>query len=421
MFKNFVLPLAIAAMIAAILAQASDRRGFEELAIRAAVADEARTPGAKCPLSQDFTDKADIRLLSICFKYGLDAFEAAQRYPATAAKVFAVYGEEETFQKVLDRYGHQVIPVVAYFVENGSREFQIRQALGDALQKIWEGKKPKWELADITREQIGLIAIYHLEHRGHEMLAEFEIVDGVAKRKLLARFLLGAKDLLLGGVGDLETILVRGERLPTWKEVGFAALDVAIVAGGVGAVAKAARVGGGAAEVVEKSAVRLGAEGAATKNTIRLAAESTAGKNTIRLAAAEGAAENNAIRLTAAEGAAEKNAIRLAAAEGAAEKNTIRLAAEGAYEAISAVGKTGVLVAPVAFVYVAVTRPQLIASAGGWVAEQLGANRLVGIFVVYLMGIFLIFQLLRPLLWCGRTVGKPIFRLARYAYNKGVT
>ena len=407
MFKNFVLPLAIAAMIAAILAKASDRRGFEELAIRAAVADEARTPGAKCPLSQDFTDKADIRLLSICLKYGLDAFEAAQRYPATAAKVFAVYGEEETFQKVLDRYGHQVIPVVAYFVENGSREFQIRQALGDALQKIWEGKKPKWELADITREQIGLIAIYHLEHRGHEMLAEFEIVDGVAKRKLLARFLLGTKDLLLGGVGDLETILVRGERLPTWKEVGFAALDVAIVAGGVGAVAKAARLGGGAAEVVEKSAVRLGAEGAATKNTIRLAAESTAGKNTIRLAAAESAAENNAIRL--------------AAAEGAAEKNTIRLAAEGAYEAISAVGKTGVLVAPVAFVYVAVTRPQLIASAGGWVAEQLGANRLVGIFVVYLIGIFLIFQLLRPLLWCGRTVGKPIFRLARYAYNKGVT
>ena len=407
MFKNFVLPLAIAAMIAAILAKASDRRGFEELAIRAAVADEARTPGAKCPLSQDFTDKAEIRLLSICFKYGLDAFEAAQRYPATAAKVFAVYGEEETFQKVLDRYGHQVIPVVAYFVENGSREFQIRQALGDALQKIWEGKKPKWELADITREQIGLIAIYHLEHRGHEMLAEFEIVDGVAKRKLLARFLLGTKDLLLGGVGDLETILVRGERLPTWKEVGFAALDVAIVAGGVGAVAKATRLGGGAAEVVEKSAVRLGAEGAATKNTIRLAAESTAGKNTIRLAAAESAAENNAIRL--------------AAAEGAAEKNTIRLAAEGAYEAISAVGKTGVLVAPVAFVYVAVTRPQLIASAGGWVAEQLGANRLVGIFVVYLIGIFLIFQLLRPLLWCGRTVGKPIFRLARYAYNKGVT
>jgi hypothetical protein len=364
MFKKFLLPLVIAAVIAAMLAMASDQRGFEELAVRAAIADEARAQGTKCPLSQEYTDKGEIGLLSICLKYGLGAFEAAQRYPATAAKVFAVYGEDETFQKVLDRYGHQVIPVVAYFVENGSREFQIRQALGDALQKIWEGKKPKWQLADITREQIGLIAIYHLEHRGHEMLAEFEIINGVAKRKPLARFFLGAKELLLGGVGDIETILVRGERLPTWKEVGFAALDVTIVAGGVGAVAKATRLGVGAAETVEKSTVRL-------------------------------------------------------AAEGAAEKNTIRVAAEGAYEAISAVGKTGVLVAPIAFAYVAITRPQLIASAGGWVAEQLGGNRWVGIFAVYLIGMFLVLQFLRPLLWCGRIVGKPIFRLARHASHKG--
>jgi hypothetical protein len=390
MFKKFLLRLGIAAMIAAILTMASDRRGFEELAVRAAVVDEARAQGTKCPLSQEYADKADIGLLSICLKYGLDAYEAARRYPATAAKVFAVYGEEETFQKVLDRYGPEVIPVVAYFVEKGSREFQIRQALGDALQKIWEGKKPKWELADITREQIGLIAIYHLDHRGHEMLAEFEIVDGIAKRKPVARFFLGAKDLLFGGVGDIETILVRGERLPTWKEVGFAALDVTVVAGGVGAVAKVARLGVGTAEVVEKSTVRLAAEGAA-------------GKNTIRLAAAEGAAENNMIRV---------------AAEGSAGNNTLRVAAEGAYEAISAVGKTGVLVAPVAFAYVAITRPQLIASAGGWIAEQLGANRWVGIFAVYLIGSFLVLQFLRPLLWCGRIVGKPVFRIARYAYGK---
>jgi hypothetical protein len=377
MFKKFLLPLAIAAIVAAILTMVSDRRGFGELAVRTAIADEAHAQGTKCPLSPEYTDKADIGLLSICLKYGLDAYEAAQRYPATAAKVFAVYGEEETFQKVLDRYGHQVIPVVAYFVEKGSREFQIRQALGDALQKIWEGKKPKWELADITREQIGLIAIYHLEHRGHEMLAEFEIVDGVAKRKPMARFFLGAKDLLFGGVGDIETILVRGERLPTWKEVGFAALDVTVVAGGVGAAAKVARLGVGTAEAVEQSTVRLAAEGAAGKNTIRMAA-----------------------------------------AEGAAETNAFRVAAEGAYEAISAVGKAGVLVAPVAFAYVAITRPQLIASAGGWVAEQLGVNRMVGIFAVYLIGGFLVLQFLRPFLWCGRIVGKPVFRLARYAYGK---
>src|SRR6266851_7055644 len=160
MFKRFILPLVIAALIAAMLALMSDRRGFEELAVRAAIADEAHAQGTRCPLSRESIDKADVGLLSICLKYGLAMYEAAQRYPATAAKVFAVYGEDETFQKVLDRYGHQIIPVVAYFVENGSREFQIRQALGEALQQMWEGKKPKWALADITREQIGLIAIY---------------------------------------------------------------------------------------------------------------------------------------------------------------------------------------------------------------------------------------------------------------------
>jgi hypothetical protein len=354
MFKTLVIPLVFAALAAATLALVSDRRGFEELAVRAAIAEEARAPGTKCPLSSEFTDTANIRLLSICLRYGLGAYQAAQRYPETSAKVFAVYGEDETFQKVLDRLGHQVVPVVAYFVEHGSREFQLRQAAGEAVQQMWEGRKPKWQPDNITREQIGLIAIYQLERRGHEMLAEFEIVDGKAIRKPMRRFLFGVKDLLLGGVEDIETILVRGERLPTWKEVGFAALDVTVIAGGIGAAAKAARLGIGTVEAVEKSAVRVAAMDAAEENSVRLAAE------------------------------------------GAAGNNAIRAAAQGAYEAISAVGKTGAIVAPVAFAYVAITRPQLVASAGGWIAERLGGNRIAGIFAVYLIGGFLVLQFLRP-------------------------
>jgi hypothetical protein len=105
MFKYVFLPFGIAALMAAVLALASDRRGFEELAVRAAVAQQTSAPGAKCPLSAEHADTADLGLLGICLKYGLGAYGAAQRYPATAAKVFAVYGEDETFQKVLDRYG----------------------------------------------------------------------------------------------------------------------------------------------------------------------------------------------------------------------------------------------------------------------------------------------------------------------------
>jgi len=394
MLSKPILPLLIAAVIATVLAEVSDRRGFEELAVRAAIADQASVPGSKCPLSREYIDKAEIRLLSICFKYGLAAYESAQRYPETAARVFAVYGEDETFQKVLDRYGHPVIPVIAYFVENGSREFQIRQALANVFQQMWAGEEPTWNLADITREQIGLIAIYRLAARGNEMLAEFEIVDGRARRKPMTRIILGLKDLLLGGVGDIETILVRGERLPSWKEVGLAALDVTIIAGGIGAVAKAARVGAGTADVAEQSTVRLAAEGAvAEKGTARLAAEGAV---------------------------AEKGTARLAAEGAVAEKGTARLAAEGAYEAVSLVGKAAVGVGPIAFAYVAITRPQLVASAGGWIAEQLGADRSLGIFVVYWIGILLVLHFLRPLLWVGRMIGRPISGLARYAYSKGI-
>jgi hypothetical protein len=55
--------------------------------------------------------------------------------------VLTLYGEDETFQKILDRFGHEVIPVVAYFVEHGSRELQLRQAVGEAVQQMWEGSR----------------------------------------------------------------------------------------------------------------------------------------------------------------------------------------------------------------------------------------------------------------------------------------
>jgi hypothetical protein len=42
--------------------------------------------------------------------------------------------------------------------------------------------------------------------------------------------------------------------------------------------------------------------------------------------------------------------------------------------------------APYALLYVAVTRPLLVLSLGGWVAEQLGLNRSVGIFACLLRG-----------------------------------
>jgi hypothetical protein len=68
--KRFIRSLVIVS-VATVLAMVSDRRGFEELAERAAIADQANAPDTKCPLSREYIDKADIGLLSICLTLGL--------------------------------------------------------------------------------------------------------------------------------------------------------------------------------------------------------------------------------------------------------------------------------------------------------------------------------------------------------------
>jgi hypothetical protein len=170
--------------------------------------------------------------------------DAAQRYPALAQKVFALYGDDPTFRSMFDRYGHQVIPVVGYFIENGSTSYRFNATIQEAVQQISLGQLPTWG-EKLTGEQMGFMAVQELEERGAELLAEFEIVDGHAKRKPIEANVLGAKNFFLGGIHRVETIWTRGGS-PTWKDYGGAALDVAVVAGGVGLLAKEAR----AAEVV---------------------------------------------------------------------------------------------------------------------------------------------------------------------------
>jgi hypothetical protein len=85
------------------------------------------------------------------------------------------------------------------------------------------------------------MAIYAIDERGQGLLAEFEIVDGIAKWKPVTGVMLGAQDFFTGGIQHLETVFVRSEQSPTFGDFGGAALDVAVVIGGVGALAKEVR------------------------------------------------------------------------------------------------------------------------------------------------------------------------------------
>lgn len=238
--KSIVFSLLFAGAAAAVSTAATDSRDFKDLAARTAIADQATRPGSKCPLSKAYMDSLELDVLSVCVAYGLPAMEAARRYPVLAAKVFGLYGKDPSFRSVFDRYGHQVIPIVGYFLENGSKQYQVSQAFNGAVQHIWQGQMPTWP-DGLNNETIGLMAIRELEDRGPELLAEFEIVDGRAKRKPLETAILATKNFFLGGIHNVETIVVRDERSLTWGDVGSAALDVATMAGGVGLLAKEAR------------------------------------------------------------------------------------------------------------------------------------------------------------------------------------
>jgi hypothetical protein len=344
--RTLVLLAISVAIAAGATAFSSHQAPFEEQVVRTTLAQESADSNSKCPLSSEHVAKADLRALSICVKYGLIAYDSVDRYPAIAQKVFAVYDGEEVLAEILDRYGHVVLPVIGYFVESGSKEFQLREAVGNAWQQLKAGQPITLEIPKITPEQFGLIAMYEIKRRGHEMLAEFELINGVAWRKPGTRLFFGAKDFLVGGLADLEKILVTGKRLPNWKEVGLAALDLTVVAGSMGAIFKA------------------------TRASVRTA--------------------------------------------GPLERSTIRVAGEGAMGALAAVGKTTVRLTPIALVYVAVTRPQLLVSAGGWFAEQLGLPRAIGIFGVYTMGILLLLLLIRPLFWCGSMLLVPLRFVVRH-------
>lgn len=347
MRTRYLAVIAVAAALVLTLRwEWTERADFETEVARAALTEEIRQDRSRCPLGARAIDEAPQWVLVACAAGGLGWYEAAQRYGDDAANVFHVYGADEEFAAVFDRLGHAVVPVVAYFVRNGSTQYLLSETFGQGVSRLWSEGRMGVGFAEPTPEQYGLIAIEELSRRGHEMLSEFEIVDGVAVRKPLTRVLLAAKNLVLGGVSDLESVIARGERLPTWSEVGWAAVDTAIVVGGIGAAAKAVQ----------------------------------------------------AARVPAA------------AMRGTARAAYLRAAGQGAARSLATVGKAAGMAAAVAIPYVAITRPHLLASAGGWLAEQAGLPGWAGVFAAYAMLCLALAALARvvlgPILWTLRALGR---------------
>ena len=276
----------------------------------------------------------------MCAKYGDVAFRIAQRYPDKAPRLFALYGDLPQWKEVLDRYGHEVIPMVWYF-QQGSKEIQVRQALGRAVEGLLHGERPVFKIEDMTPEQFGYVAILMLNDRGYDLLGQFEFKDGAARRRPVEGVLSTLKELFFGGVSQLERVLVRGERWPTFGEIGSAALDVAVVAGGMSAITRL-RIAGEAAEDA-RAATRFG-------------------------------------RLSALE---------------------VSSGAIG--DSVLTVGRKVVPAAAVVGVaYLAVSHPHIVTGAGQWIAERVGVAPWVGAFGIWLLLLIPIMMVISPLVSATR-------------------
>ncbi len=250
--KRILITFLIAICVAGTLTWASYQRGssYENDAARMVVLAQANDT-SKCPLSREQFASESVDLLSICTTYGLEAYVAARNYPRIADRIFNLYGEEAVLRDSVRRYGGDILPIVVLFMDHGSVVFTGEQTLIDRWRELVSRKVPQLKFSKLTPEQFGLMSLYVIEERGHAFLEEFEIVDGVARFKLGTGTMLEIASFFFGGAAHLDTILTRGERDPTWKELALAAIDVGPVGLAGRAVTLVKRT-----EKLEKSAAR---------------------------------------------------------------------------------------------------------------------------------------------------------------------
>jgi hypothetical protein len=340
----FVAVLLIAAMLAYLVQPVGS---FEEEVVRVEAS-------LSCTLKDEVVQSARVDVLAICAKHGDKGYRIAERYPDKAPRLFALYGDVPEWQFIIDRYGHQVVPVIDFFVERGSREYRLRQAVGNTLRSL-TGRTVQAD--EITPEQFGYNAILEIAENGHNFLGQFELLDGEVRRLPLERLFATSKGFLFGGILRLERVIARGERWPTFGEIGFAALDVAVVAGGIAALSR------------------------------------------LRHAA------------TVAQGTAATRFGRV---------SKLRVAAPAAAGSFLAAGRKLVpVVAAAGAVYIAVRHPSLVTGAGRWLAEQANLSPWLGAFGVWALLLTPIAFLLWPLFFVTRVTTRAALRTAQLVRHLG--
>jgi hypothetical protein len=190
---------------------------------------------------------------------------ALQQYPESAPAIAITYGHLDLFREQLARFGPQVVPIVAAY-QNSLTTADALQMAGQAVQSVrnqLSGDRRVVDLAPLTPEERGLVALLKMRDEGNAFVGQWEITDAGEARRIPSRVVtLGGPELLIGGLTALERDLVQKREID-WETYGLAAVDVAAIGAGV-ALLRFARTAARAAPAATRTAtLRSGALAAA--------------------------------------------------------------------------------------------------------------------------------------------------------------
>jgi hypothetical protein len=116
---------------------------------------------------------------------------ALEQYPDRAPAIAITYGHLDLFQEQLARFGPQVVPIVAAY-QGSLTTADAFQIAGQALRSVRRqlgGDPLDSELAPLTPEERGLIALLNMRDEGNAFVGQWEITAGGEARRIPSRLL----------------------------------------------------------------------------------------------------------------------------------------------------------------------------------------------------------------------------------------
>lgn len=199
---------------------------------------------------------------------------AIAKYGDDARRVIAAYGPDPEFQQILAAYGENVVPVIAYFIDQDPLSVRSLQAaqgaavrLGQRAQRLWDGLAGRAVDGDNAEpaaqtwgpDARGWYAVTTILAEGHDFLGQFAIgSDHKARWIQSERLLEGLTSFFASGITRVERKYRLDQELEA-ADLFWAGVDTALVVSAAKAL-RALRFGSASA-----AASRAGRAGAAAR------------------------------------------------------------------------------------------------------------------------------------------------------------